>query len=67
METANTEAIGIKDAAKKLIDQLPANATWDDLMHQIYVRQAIDAGLEDSEQGRTVSGEKVRRQFGLPE
>lgn len=25
-----------KEEAHKLIDQLPANATWDDLMHDIY-------------------------------
>ncbi|MFT5496649.1 MAG: hypothetical protein ACI9TH_002049 [Kiritimatiellia bacterium] len=31
-----------KDEAHKLIDQLPATATWDDLMHQIYVRNAIE-------------------------
>ena len=30
-----------KDEAHKLIDQLPADATWEDLMEQIYVRQAI--------------------------
>lgn len=26
-----------KEEAHKLIDQLSANATWDDLMHAIYV------------------------------
>jgi hypothetical protein len=30
-----------KDEAHKLIDQLPTNATWDDLIHEIYVREAI--------------------------
>jgi predicted transcriptional regulator len=35
--------------------------------HFFYVRQAIEKGLEDSAQGRTVSVEQVRQQFGLPE
>lgn len=33
-----------KEDAHKLVDQLPANATWDDLMHEIYVREAIEGG-----------------------
>jgi hypothetical protein len=56
---------GIKEAAKRLVEQLPDNSTWEDLMHEIYVRQAIEKGLTDSEAGRTTSVEKVREQFGL--
>lgn len=29
---------GIKGEARKLIEKLPENSTWDDLMHKIYVR-----------------------------
>ena len=36
-----------KEDAHKLVDQLPPNATWDDLMHEIYVRETIDKGIED--------------------
>jgi predicted transcriptional regulator len=61
------EAKSIKDAARQLIDQLPEGSTWDDLMRQIYVRQAIEAGLADSEAGRVRSVEEVRAKFGLPQ
>jgi len=54
----------IKADALRLVEQLPADATWEDLQYEIYVRQAIDAGLKDSQAGRTVSSEDVRRQFG---
>ena len=57
----------IKTEAQRLVDQLPADATWDDLMYKIYVRQAVEAGLEDSEAGRTTDVKDVRAQFGLPE
>jgi hypothetical protein len=56
-----------KEEAHKLIDQLPANATWDDLMHEIYVREAIERGLEDSTGGRTKGVAEVRKKYGLPE
>ena len=57
----------IKEEAKRLIEQLPDNATWDDLMHQIYVHQAIRDGLADSEAGRTTDVSQVRERFNLPQ
>lgn len=56
-----------KEEAHKLIDQLPVNATWDDLMHEIYVREAIERGLEDSKTGRTKGVAEIRKKYGLPE
>jgi hypothetical protein len=59
------ESLSIKEEARRLVDQLPENSTWDDLMHQIYVRQSIEKGLSDSQEGRTSSVEDVRERFGL--
>ena len=56
-----------KEEAHKLVDRLPANATWDDLMHEIYVREVIDRGLTDSQAGRTKSVQEVRAKYGLSE
>ena len=55
----------IKEDAHRLIEQLPNEATWDDLIYQIYVRQSIEAGLEESRAGDTVPVEDVRREYGL--
>ena len=54
-----------KDEAHKLIDQLPADATWEDLMEQIYLRQAIEQGLSDSEQGKLQTVQEIRKKYGL--
>ena len=59
------EATNIKQEAHRLVENLPENATWDDLMYEIYVRQAIEAGLADSEAERTMDVKEVRRRFGL--
>jgi hypothetical protein len=56
-----------REQAHKLVDQLPPQATWDDLMHEIYVRQAIEQGLADSQAGRTKTVKEVRAKYGLPE
>lgn len=55
----------VKQEAKRLIDKLPENMTWDDLMHEIYVRQSIEAGLADSEADKTIEVADVRVKFGL--
>ncbi|MFH0998022.1 MAG: hypothetical protein V1844_21350 [Pseudomonadota bacterium] len=55
----------IKQEAYRILDKLPDKATWDDLMYQIYVRQTIETGIKDSEEGRTVDVKEVRKKFGL--
>ena len=59
-------ATNIKEEAKRLLEKLPDDLTWDDLMHEIYVRQTIEAGLADSEAGKVVEVSDVRERFGLP-
>ena len=60
MSTSN-----VKEEAKRLIEKLPENVTWDDLMHEIYVRQSIEMGLADSQAGRVKDVAEVRAKFGL--
>lgn len=59
------EAVNVKDEARRLIERLPDDVTWDDLMHEIYVRQAIEAGLEDSREDRLTDSTEVRKRLGL--
>lgn len=55
----------IKEEARRLVERLPEDATWEDLQYEIYVLQAIEAGLKDSREGRTVPLDEARRRFGL--
>jgi len=57
--------VNVKKEAKRLIEKLPENVTWDELMHEIYVRQSIEAGLADSEAGKVTDATEVRAKFGL--
>ena len=56
----------VKQEAQSLLESLPDDATWDDLMYSIYVRQAVESGLEDSDAGRVLDVGEVRAKFGLP-
>ena len=35
----------VKDKARRLIETLPGDPSWEDLMYRIYVRQAVEAGF----------------------
>lgn len=60
-----TPPLPIRDQALELVQSLPPDASWDELMYRIYVRQAIERGMEDSEADRVVDVAELRRQFGL--
>ena len=59
-------AVTIQEEARRLVDQLPANATWGDLRSQIYVRNSVEAGVADCRPGRLIPVDDVRRPLGLP-
>jgi predicted transcriptional regulator len=55
--------ITVKEEAKKLIDNLPDEITWDDLMYEIYVRQKVELGLKAVDEGRVISHEEMKKRF----
>ncbi len=59
------ESNNVKEDACRLVEELSDDASWDDLMYKIYARQSIEAGLQDSNAGRTLSVKEVRAKFGL--
>ena len=61
METAQS----VSEAAHELADQLPVNATWDDLVYKVIERREIELGLSDSAEGKVTSVEDVMKEFGI--
>jgi len=61
------KTITFKEEAKQLIDSLPDNSSWSDLMYEIYVRKEIETGLADIEAGRFKEHADVKKHFGLSE
>lgn len=53
----------VKQSLLELAQTLPDNCTWDDVMYQVYVRQKIEAGLQDAQEGRLVSHDEVFKEF----
>jgi len=53
----------IQQIVHDIADHLPEQATWDDVMYTVYVRQKIEEGLKDIEDGRTVSHEDAMQEL----
>ena len=51
------EPRSIKPDAKRLVENLPDTATWDDLAYEVYVRQAIEAGVAEADAGKVVDND----------
>ncbi len=59
------EKTEFKKEVEHLLKDLPEEADWDDLMYKIYVRQSIEQGLKDSEEGRVISHEEIKKKYQL--
>ena len=55
----------IKKETDLLIEDLPEETTWDELMYKIYVRQKIENGLRDSEAGNVYSSDDLRKKLDI--
>lgn len=52
-----------KDEARKLLDQLPDDSTWNDILYASHVRAKVERGPADLRAGRTLSQEEVERKW----
>ncbi|RLD12259.1 MAG: hypothetical protein DRI44_01310 [Chlamydiae bacterium] len=53
----------IKEDIKTLVDALPDNLTYDDIMYEIYVKQKIEKGLADIKSGNALPHDQVKKLF----
>ena len=51
----------LREEAKKLLDNLPDQASWDDIMYEMYVKKKIDEGLKAANEGKLISHEDVKK------
>ena len=54
-------ASSTKQAALRLIERLPDDASLEEIMHELYFRQRVDRGLAELDTGQTLPHEEVER------
>jgi len=52
-----------KEEAKSLLDRLPDNASWGDIMYEFYVKEKIINALEAAKNGKVISHDEVKKRF----
>ena len=52
-----------KEEVRRMLDQLPDDTTFEDIQYHIYVRQKIERGLKDVEEGRVIEHEDVEKRM----
>ena len=57
-----------KEKATTLLNTLPDQASWDDILYVLYVKKQIEQGLQGSDDGNTLSHEDaiewLRKEIG---
>ena len=52
-----------KEEVKKMLDQMPDDATFEDIQYHIYVREKIERGLKDIQEGHLLSQEEIEQRM----
>jgi predicted transcriptional regulator len=53
--------VAIRQRAHELIEALPDDATWQDLLYAVDLRADAEAGLADAKAGRLTEAKELRR------
>lgn len=52
-----------KEEVRKMLEQLPDDASFEDIQYHIYVREKIERGLKDIQECRVLSQEEVEKRM----
>lgn len=53
----------VREEVKLLADRLPNEATWDDVMYQLYVHRKLNAAELAADEGRVLDHDDVKRRL----
>jgi hypothetical protein len=49
----------LKEEARKIIEDIPENANWDDLIYQFFVSKKLDKAIEEMKDDKLIPHEEV--------
>jgi predicted transcriptional regulator len=52
-----------REVVRKMLDQIPDDASFEDIQYHIYVREKIESGLRDIKEGHVLSQEEVEQRM----
>ena len=52
-----------KEELRQLLEKLPDDVSYEDIQYHIYVRQAVQRGVDAADQGHIISQDEVERRM----
>jgi predicted transcriptional regulator len=52
-----------KDEVRRILEKVPDDATLEDIQYHIYVREKIERGMKDVQEGRVLSQDEVENRM----
>lgn len=53
----------VKEEMTRIIQEQPDDSSFDEILRELALARMIDRGLQDSEAGRTISNDELKRQM----
>ena len=53
----------VKQIVQDIVDHLPEQATFDDAMYRLYVRQKLERAIQVAEQGQVTSQDDMEKRY----
>ena len=54
-------ALSTKEPALRMIERMPDDASLEAIMYELFFRERVDRGLQEFDEGKTVSHEEIGR------
>ncbi|MFA5552934.1 MAG: hypothetical protein WCZ89_05280 [Phycisphaerae bacterium] len=54
-----------KEKMAEIINELPDDSTYDEILRELAFRRMVERGLKDSNEGRTISNAEMERRIKL--
>jgi hypothetical protein len=52
-----------KEETRRILDELPDEATWEDIQYSIYVRERIERGRREASQQTLIGQDEIERRM----
>ncbi len=56
-------ALAPKESVKQLLDKLPDDSKYEDIIAEIYFKQQVDEGLQQLDEGKGISHDEVKQRL----
>jgi len=53
----------VKEVAKSVIDNLPDEASMDDIIHALYIKIKFERGIQEIKEGKGIPHEEAKRKM----